>query len=108
MSTRRGFFAFIGNAAVTGLVAHRASVAKPTLILPSTGLVDPPPPLPKGYPLLMAKMEQGGVMAALLEIKLNMPDELYLDWLEGGLRVAEGCKPGGLVYRAMAIERGEL
>jgi hypothetical protein len=33
MRTRRNFFALIGNAAVTGLVAHRASATVPMLIL---------------------------------------------------------------------------
>ena len=57
----------------------------------------------------MAKMEQDGVSAALfLDIQLSMPDELYLDWMEGGRRIAESCKPGTQVYRAMALERGTL
>ncbi len=52
MSTRRGFFALIGNAAVTGLAAHRASARAPTLILPPAGLIEVASPRSACYPLL--------------------------------------------------------
>jgi hypothetical protein len=86
MSTRRGFFAFIGNAAVTGLVAHRASATAPTLILPPTGLVEPPRAIPAAYPLLAAQASQ---MDARLHDKRMTPQEFYFRWLETGLRGAK-------------------
>ncbi len=86
MSTRRGFFAFIGNAAVTGLVAHRASATAPTLILPPAGLVEPATAIPAAFPLQAAQPSQ---MDALLHVKRMTPQEFYFHWLEGGLRGAK-------------------
>jgi hypothetical protein len=30
-----------------------------------------------------------------------------LDWVEGGLRQVEGCKPGGQIWRAIQMDRAE-
>jgi hypothetical protein len=78
MSTRRGFFAFIGNAAVTGLVTHRASATAPTLILPPAGLMEPARAFPPGYPLLRS---HGSQMDVFLHIRNGLSSPDLPDWL---------------------------
>ncbi len=89
MSGRRGFFALVGGAAVSGLVTLRQSAVRPTLIMPSALVVDPPT-IPAGaYPLLATHETQ---MRAVLHIKTMIPDDYFQDWLEGGLRTARMFK----------------
>ncbi len=38
----------------------------------------------------------------------GLPDDLYEDWITGGLRMVEGCKPGGNIYRAALTEGRDL
>jgi len=87
VSGRRGFFALVGGAAVSGLVTLRSSAAQPTLIMPPALVLDPP--VPAAYPLLAAHESQ---MRAVLHIKTMIPDDYFLDWLEGGLRTARMFK----------------
>ena len=44
-------------------------------------------------------------MHAFITVAGGLPQDLFLDWFEGGLRMVEGCKPGGNIYRAMQAER---
>jgi hypothetical protein len=104
MSTaRRSFFALIGSAAVSGFVSHKATAATPMLILPPGGII-PASQLPTGaYPLLD---QQKTLMHGFIAVMGGLPDELFRDWMEGGLRQVESCKPGGMIHRAMQMERG--
>ena len=86
---RRGFFAFLGGASVTGLATTRASVAKPTLILP--------PEFTASVPSVVANTVE---LDAVHAVKAGLPHAMFLDWLEGGLRMVEDCKPGGGVFGA--------
>jgi len=83
VSGRRGFFALVGGAAVSGLVTLRSSAARPTLILPPALVRDTP--IPAAYPLLAGHPSQ---MHAMLHIKGMVPHDVFLDWLESGLRGA--------------------
>ena len=97
MSTRRNFFALIGNAAVTGLVAHRATAATPTLILPPAFAIETQSVPQAAFPLLAQRRCQ---MDAFIDVKAALPDQTFLDWLERGLRQVEAWKPGGGIRRA--------
>lgn len=44
-------------------------------------------------------------MDVFIDIKAGLPNDIFIDWLEGGLRMVEGCKPGGMIFRAMEIDR---
>jgi len=83
VSGRRGFFALVGGAAVTGLVTLRQSAARPTLIMPAALVLDAP--VPAAYPLLAGHETE---MHAMLHIKGMIPHDYFLHWLEGGLRSA--------------------
>ena len=43
-------------------------------------------------------------LQAVLDIRAGISPDLFGDWLEGGLRMVEGCKPGGRIWRAMREE----
>ncbi len=94
MSTRRGFLALVGGAgAVTGSVLFRKAAVRPTLILPpeftsSSTSAAPTPPTP-------AEMD------AIHSVKAGLPHAMFLDWLEGGLRLVEDCKPDGGAFGAI-------
>ncbi len=94
MNGRRNFLAMISGAgAVTGSVLFRKAAAGPTLILPpeftsSSTSAAPVPPVP-------AEMD------AVHAIKAGLSHAMYLDWLEGGLRLVEDCKPGGGAFGAI-------
>jgi hypothetical protein len=95
MSTRRGFLAFLGGSAVTGLVAHRASAASPTLILPPGLITDAADfaPLERGVPTawpgLNAYLSLGNSPGdAIIDIKRGMSQSQFAVWLEYGLTVA--------------------
>jgi len=89
VSGRRGFFALVGGAALSGLVTLRQSAARPILIMPPALVVDPLP-MPVGpYPLLAGHESQ---MQAMLHIKGMVPHDYFLEWLEGGLRTARMFK----------------
>jgi len=87
VSGRRGFFALVGGAAVSGLVTLRQSAARPTLIMPPALAVDTP--IPAACPLLAGHESQ---IHAMLHIKGMVPDDYFLEWLEGGLRTARMFK----------------
>jgi len=89
VSGRRGFFALVGGAAVSGLVTLRPSAARPTLIMPPALVVDPPTISASAYPLLASHPSQ---MHAMLHIKGMVPHDYFLEWLEGGLRTARMFK----------------
>jgi len=89
MSGRRGFFALVGGAAVSGLVTLRQFAVKPTLIMPAALVTDPLPTPASAYPLLAGHETQ---MHAMLHIKKMVPHDYFLDWLEGGLRTARMFK----------------
>jgi len=96
VSGRRGFFALVGGAAVSGLVTTRASATGSTLIMPPAGLVLPPAPSTT-WPLLEAEPDR---MRAFIHIGMGMPEDVFHDWLEGGLRMAalytaQGLAGGG-------------
>lgn len=97
MSGRRGFLALVGGAFVTGGVKV-GQAARPTLLLPTTGLVLPPADVVRSRSPIV---DMGRVLDGL-------PNELYQDWIEGGLRMVEGCKPGGNIYRAALTEGRDL
>ncbi len=94
MNTRRNFLAMVSGAgAVTGSVLFRKAAAVPTLILPpeftsSSTSAAPIPPAP-------AEMD------AVYAVKAGLSHAMYLDWLEGGLRLVEDCKPGGGAFGAI-------
>ena len=85
MSGRRGFFAVVGGAAVSGLVTLRPSAAWPTLIMPPALVLDPPAVPAGAYPLLALHPTE---MHAALHVRGLVPSDYFKDWLEGGLRVA--------------------
>ena len=92
MSTRRGFFALIGNAAVTGLVAHRASATAPTLILPPELITETADfaPLQRGVPTEWPKLNEflaagNCPMDAIIDMKRSMSQDQFALWLEYGL-----------------------
>ncbi len=78
MSSRRGFFALVGGAAVSGLVTVRAFATRSTLIMPPTGLVLPSTP----WPLLETEQTE---MHGFIHVKRDMPDDAFRDWLEAWL-----------------------
>lgn len=82
--TRKGFFALIGSAAVSGSVLIRKAVAAPTLLLPSP-IETISKVTPIGPSLLDAQPSQ---MHAFLEVKRQVPADVFDDWLEHGLRLA--------------------
>ena len=102
-STRRGFLALIGGAgAATGSVLVRKAAAAPTLILPpeftsSSASAAPASPSPAETDAIHA-------------VKAGLSHAMFLDWLEGGLRLVEDCKPGGGIFGAYwrNAERGKL
>ncbi len=100
MSGRRGFLAVVGGSRVSGAIMRRAE-AKPTLILPPSAPLIETASVGGIYPLLAAEQSQ---MHAFIRIKGAMPDDLFLDWLEGGLRMAKSAEPGGRLYRALQAE----
>jgi len=59
MSTRRGFFAFISNVAVTGLVAHPASIVRPD---PGTAAQRPDRPAPSATAVWLSIADGGEVL----------------------------------------------
>ena len=103
MTPRRGFLALVGGAgAVTGSVLFRKAAAKPTLILPpeftsSSTSAAPMSPSP-------AEMD------AVHAVKAGLSHDKFLDWLEGGLRLVEDCKPGGGAFGAYwrEVEHGQI
>ena len=93
MSGRRGFLALIGGAgAVTGSVLFRKTAAAPTLILPPDftpgTAANQTPPNP-------AEVD------AINAVRAGLSPALFLDWIEGGLRMVEDCKPGGGAFGAI-------
>ena len=126
MSGRRGFLAVVGSTMVAGIAGWSTTARHPTLLMPTRAmprLADPSPPraglstmqqtakglitaqaLPARYPLLAAQETQ---MHAFINVRSELPDEFFLDWLEGGLQMVEGCRPGGLIHRAIEAERAE-
>ena len=111
MSGRRGFLALIGGAgAVTGSVLFRKATAAPTLILPGTERTALPP-LADGTdtPLLNAVLACGeSQMHAFIDVKRGLSDAMFLDWLEGGLRLVQDCKADGGSFRAVVAETGRV
>lgn len=97
MSGRRGFLALVGGAFVTGGI-RVGQAARPTLLLPTTGLVLPTTGVTRSRSPIV---DMGRVLDGL-------PDDLYEDWITGGLRMVEGCKPGGNIYRAALTEGRDL
>ena len=97
-STRRRFFAFVGNAAVTGLVTTQATTNAATLILPPVGLIEPQRKRLGTYPLLAQHKTDMDAFRAISEglTAPGIPEWMFLNWMEGGLRNVEGCKPGAL------------
>ncbi len=97
---------------VTGPTTRQWGISRPTLVFPqvptlvpspSAGLLDPGEPT--GNPLLDALLASGrSQMHAFIDVKAGLPDDLFFDWLEGGLRNVQACKPGGLIWRAMREE----
>lgn len=43
-------------------------------------------------------------LIAFSRVRAGVPDDLFADWLLSGLRMVEGCKPGGAIWRAMQAE----
>ena len=97
MSGRRNFLAFVGGAFVSGGVKV-GQATRPTLLLPSTGLASQPAAVVRSRSPIL---DFGRVLDGL-------PDDLYQDWIEGGLRMVEGCKRGGNIYRAALTEGRDL
>lgn len=86
MSTRRSFMAFLGGASVSGIATTQASATAPRLILPPDFVASAPTTsVGDAYPLLTRCETQ---MHAFIKAKQYMPSLVFLDWLEGGLRVA--------------------
>ena len=89
MSTRRDFLGFLGNACFVGSVVRKEGISRPALALPRW--VDPvltrEPPIasPTQHPLLTAAGNQAN---AVMQIRAGLPDDYFLDFLEGGLRNA--------------------
>ncbi len=112
MSGRRGFLALVGGAVLTGPTTRQWGISRPTLVFPQTPTLAPSPSVgliepgnPTGYPLLDAVLARGeSQMHAFIHVKGGLPDEVFFDWLEGGLRMVEGCKPGGSIYRTMQVD----
>ncbi|MGI4800793.1 MAG: hypothetical protein ACRYF2_17485 [Janthinobacterium lividum] len=80
MPLRRNFLALIGSSVFSGAALQSTGASRPLLILP------PSATLPTGRPLLAAHRSR---MDALLEVAAHVPQGVYLDWLEGGLQLAE-------------------
>ncbi len=80
MNARRSFLALIGSSVFNGAVLRPASAAQPTLILP------PSASLSSARPLLDAHRSQ---MDAYLEVARHAPHDMFLDWMEGGLQLAQ-------------------
>ncbi len=96
MSTRRGFFAFVGGALVTGGVSV-GQIARPRLILPDPLIGGTRPPSfgladlgqPSGRPLLDAVFAKGeSQMHAFLDVRKGLSDDAFNAWLEMGLRAS--------------------
>ncbi len=68
------------------------------------GLITPWPVL-ADYPLL--SRQETHMHAFITVAGGGLPQDVYLAWLEAGLRLVEGCKPGGTVWRAMEAELAE-
>ncbi len=126
MNGRRGFLAIVGGTMVSGVAGWSKTAEHPRLLLPARivqpiadqpahrpglspmqqtarGLVTPGSTL-ADYPLLS---RQETHMHAFITVAGGLPQDLFLDWLEGGLRMVEGCKPGGNIHQAMQIKRAE-
>ena len=73
--------------------------ARPTLLVPA-GLIAASAPAPVTRSRIPI-VDFGRVCDGL-------PDDLYQDWLEGGLRMVEGCKRGGNIHRAALTEGRDL
>ena len=89
MSTRRDFLGFLGNACFVGSVLRKEGISRPTLALPRW--MDPvltrEPPIASSaqHPLLAGAGSQAN---AVMQIRTGLPDDYFLDFLEGGLRSA--------------------
>ena len=97
MNARRGFLAMIGSSVFSGAVLRSVGAVQPTLILPA------PSSLPVARPLLNACRTQ---MDAFLEVGRHVPKDMFLDWLENGLQLAERHRrsPVDLVREEERIE----
>ena len=76
MNGRRGFFALIGGAAITGAVQRAASAEVPTLILPQTLVV---PKLP-----VFSTGPHEREWEKILRFRQNMTDERFAIWMQLG------------------------
>ena len=89
MSTRRDFLGFLGNACFVGGIVTKEGINRPTLMLPHwikpVLTKEPPVACPTRHPLLAAAGNQAN---AVMEIRTALPDNVFLDFLEGGLRNA--------------------
>ncbi len=112
MNGRRGFLALVGGTVLTGPTTRQWGISRPTLVFPQVSTLVPSPDaalldpgVPTGKPLLDALLASGrSQMHAFVDVKAGLPDDLFFDWLEGGLRMVEGCKPGGRIWQAMREE----
>lgn len=43
-------------------------------------------------------------LIAFSRVRAGVPDDVFADWLLGGLRMVESCKPGGVIWRAMRAQ----
>jgi hypothetical protein len=93
MSTRRDFLAFLGNACFVGSVIRKEGLTRPTLALPYWTMPvltkEPPVACPTRHPLLTAAGSQAN---AVMQIRAGLPDGMFLDFIEGGLRNARMFK----------------
>lgn len=80
MGTRRHFLALVGGSAFTGAALQSPSAARATLILPRAAA------LSSARPLLDAHRCQ---MDAYLEVARHAPHDMFLDWIESGLQLAQ-------------------
>ena len=89
MNGRRDFLGFLGNACFVGSVIQKEGISRPALALPkwSTPVLTREPPVasPTLHPLLTAAGSQAN---AMMQIRAGVPDSLFFDFLEGGLRNA--------------------
>ena len=89
MSSRRDFLGFLGNACFVGNVVRKEGISRPSLALPRwvdpVLTKEPPVASPTLHPLLTAAGNQAN---AVMQIRAGLPDEYFLDFLEGGLRNA--------------------
>ncbi len=89
MSTRRDFLGFLGNACFVGGIVTKEGLTRPTLALPywTTPVLTKEPPVacPTRHPLLTAAGSQAN---AVMQIRAGLPDGMFLDFIEGGLRNA--------------------